>query len=65
MPFRNYSQFDTAALNVMTAAYDAVVARLQLKSDDPLTGKLAAKIANLAAEGSATWASSRNRRCLG
>ena len=35
----------------MTAAYDAVVARLQLKSNDPLTGKLAAKIANLAAEG--------------
>jgi hypothetical protein len=51
MPFRNYSQFDSAALKVMTAAYDAVVARLQLKSDDPLTGKLAAKIASLAAEG--------------
>ena len=51
MPFRNYTQFDTATLNVMTAAYDAAVARLQLKSDNPLTGKLAAKIASLAAEG--------------
>jgi len=51
MPFRNYTQFDSAALKAMTAAYDAVVARLQLKSNDPLTGKLAAKIANLAAEG--------------
>ena len=51
MPFRNYSQFDSATLNVMTAAYDAVVARLQLKNNDPLTGKLAAKIASLAAEG--------------
>ena len=48
MPFRNYTQFDSAALKAMTTAYDAVVARLRLKSDDPLTGKLAAKIANLA-----------------
>lgn len=50
MPFRNYTQFDSAALNVMTAAYDAAVARLQLNSDNPLTGKLAAKIASRAAE---------------
>jgi hypothetical protein len=51
MPFRNYTQFDSAALKIMTAAYDAAVARLKIKSDNPLTGKLAAKIASLAAEG--------------
>jgi hypothetical protein len=51
MPFRNYSQFDSATLKKMTAAYVAVVERLDLKSDNPLTGKLAAKIAALAAEG--------------
>jgi len=35
----------------MTAAYDATVAKLNLKSVDPRTGKIAAKIAALAAEG--------------
>lgn len=51
MPFRNYTQFDGEALFKMRAAYDAVVARLRIKSDDPRTSKLAAKIAALAAEG--------------
>ena len=51
MPFRNYTQFDTATLDVMAAAYDAVVKRLDLKSDNPLTSKLASKIAAIAAEG--------------
>ena len=51
MPFRNYSQFDSETLKKMTAAYDAVVQRLGLQSDNPLTGKLAAKIAALAADG--------------
>jgi hypothetical protein len=51
MQFRNYTQFDTEMLQAMTAAYDAVVARLNLKSDNPLTGKLAAKIVALASEG--------------
>jgi hypothetical protein len=51
MPFRNYTQFDSGTLDIMKSAYDAVVRRLNLNSDDPLTGKLAAKIAALAAEG--------------
>jgi len=51
MPFRAYTQFDTATLEVMRQAYDAVVARRNLKSTDPLTGKLAATIAQLAAAG--------------
>ena len=51
MPFRNYTQFDGATLDKMREAYDAVVRRLALKSDDPRTGRLAAKIAALAAEG--------------
>jgi len=51
MPFRNYNQFDSATLEKMKAAYDAIVQRLDLKSDNPLTGTLAAKIAALAAEG--------------
>jgi hypothetical protein len=51
MPFRNYTQFDGDALFKMRAAYDAVVARLNLKSGDPRTSRLAAQIAALAAEG--------------
>ena len=51
MPFRDYTQFDSATLEKMRLAYDAVIARLNIKSDDPRTGKLAAKIAALAAEG--------------
>jgi hypothetical protein len=51
MPFRDFTQFDAATLQVMTAAYDAVVARLGIKKDDPLTGKLAAKIVELVIAG--------------
>jgi hypothetical protein len=51
MPFRDYTQFDAATLDKMAAAYDAVVKRLDIKSDNPLTGTLAARIAALAAEG--------------
>ena len=51
MPFRNYTQFDTATLDIMQKAYDAVVARRNLASTDPRTGKLAAKIAELVAAG--------------
>jgi hypothetical protein len=65
MPFRNYSQFDSAALDVMTAAYDAVVARLQLKNDDPLTANWRQRLPTSPLKGSATWASSLNRRCWG
>jgi hypothetical protein len=51
MPFRNYTQFDSATLDIMGAAYDAAVKRLGITSDNPLTSKLAAKIAALASEG--------------
>jgi hypothetical protein len=50
MPFRNYTHFNGETLDKMAAAYDAVVKRLDLKTDNPLTSKLAAKIAALAAE---------------
>jgi hypothetical protein len=51
MPLRDYAHFDGDTLARMRAAYDAVVARLDLKSDDPRTSNLAAIIAALAAEG--------------
>jgi len=51
MPFHSYNQFDSATLDIMAAAYDAAVERLAIKSDNPLTSMLAAKIAALAAEG--------------
>jgi hypothetical protein len=51
MPFRDYTQFDSATLQKMTSACDAVITRLDIKSDDPRTGRLAVKIAALAAEG--------------
>jgi hypothetical protein len=51
MPFRDYTQFDSATLDKMAKAYDAVVSRLNIKSDDPRTSRLAAKIATLAAAG--------------
>ena len=38
-------------LRNMTAAYDTAIAKLNIKSPDPLTGKLAAAIAAVAAEG--------------
>jgi hypothetical protein len=50
MPFRDYKQFDSATLDIMAAAYDAVVLRLGIKGSDPRTRKIAAKIAGLAAE---------------
>ena len=51
MPFRNYPQFDTETLKVMTTAYDAVAARLKLVPDDPRSGKLASMIVQLAKAG--------------
>jgi ABC-type amino acid transport substrate-binding protein len=51
MPFRSYAGFNAEMLRNMTAAYDSAVAKLQIKSDDPLTSKLAAAIAALAADG--------------
>lgn len=51
VPFRDYSGFNAATLQIMTAAYDAAVAKLNIKSSDPRTSQLAAAIAALAAEG--------------
>jgi hypothetical protein len=51
MPFRDFSGFDLETVKVMTEAYDSVVARLQLKPDDPRTGKLATIIVQLAKAG--------------
>jgi len=51
MPFHSYRQFDTATLDIMRQAYDAVVTRRNLASTDPRTGKLAATIAELVAAG--------------
>jgi hypothetical protein len=51
MPFRTVTDLDVQTLRTMTAAYDAVVARLNMKSDDPRTGPLAAKIVMLARTG--------------
>jgi hypothetical protein len=51
MPFHNYSGFNDAMLKAMTAAYDKAVARLGIEPSDPLTSKLAARIAALASEG--------------
>jgi hypothetical protein len=51
MPFRDYSDFNDAALNAMTAAYDAVISKLDINSADPTTSNLAAIIAALASEG--------------
>ena len=51
MPFRDYPQFDGELLKAMTDAYDAVVARLRLRPDDPRTGKLASMIVQLAKAG--------------
>lgn len=51
MPFRNYDGFNTETLRIMTVAYDAAIARLSIKSDNPLTSELAAKIVALVANG--------------
>jgi hypothetical protein len=51
MPFRRETQFTTAHIQEMTAAYDSVVAKLKLKPDDPRRGKLATLIVQLAKAG--------------
>ena len=51
VPFRDYSGFNAATLQAMTAAYDDAIAKLNIKGADPRTGLLAAEIAALAAEG--------------
>ena len=51
MPFRNDTQFTTANVQEMTAAYDSVVAKLKLTPDDPRRGRLATIIVQLANAG--------------
>lgn len=51
MPFRNEKQFTSADVQAMTAAYDAVVAKLKLTPEDPRRGKLVALIVQLAKAG--------------
>lgn len=51
MPFRDYSGFDAATLKVMTAAYDAAIAKLGIENTDPRTSNIAARIAAMASEG--------------
>jgi hypothetical protein len=51
VPFRDYSGFSAETLRNMTAAYDTAIAKLNIKSSDPLTGKLAAAIVAVASEG--------------
>lgn len=52
MPFRKYHpEFDLETVKMMTKAYDLVVAQLQLKPEDPRTGKLATLIVQLAKAG--------------
>jgi hypothetical protein len=51
VPFRNYSQFNTDALVIMTDAYDAAVAKLGIQPTDPRTAELASKIVTLFTQG--------------
>jgi hypothetical protein len=51
VPFSGHTEFDLRTLPAMTAAYDAVVARLNIKSNDPITSRLAAKIVALVKAG--------------
>ena len=51
MPFRQHTDFDSETLQLMTAAYDTVVARLNIKPEDPRTSKLATLIVQLVKAG--------------
>jgi hypothetical protein len=51
MPFRNYHQFDTATVRLMTEAYDAALLHLGISGADPMSGEIAAAIAMLADSG--------------
>jgi hypothetical protein len=48
MPFRNYRQFDTETVSLMTEAYDAALLQLGISGTDPMSGEIAAQIAMLA-----------------
>ena len=51
MPFRDFTGFNLATLRIMTAAYDTAIARLGIKTTDPMTSALALKIVALAKAG--------------
>jgi hypothetical protein len=51
MPFRNETQFTSADIQEMAAAYDSVVTKLKLKPEDPRRGKLVSLIVQLAKAG--------------
>jgi hypothetical protein len=51
VPFRDYSGFNDETLKIMTAAYDAAIAKLGINASDPLTSNIAARIAAMTSEG--------------
>jgi hypothetical protein len=52
MPFRNYTkEFTPATLDMMTAAYDALMRELGITSSDPRSGQLAITIAHIVRAG--------------
>jgi hypothetical protein len=51
MPFRNYHQFDSATVRLMTEACDAALLQLGITGTDPMSGEIAAEIALLADAG--------------
>ena len=51
MPFRAYSEFNSQTLDVMAAAYDALVRELGIAAADPRSSKLAMKIVEMVRTG--------------
>jgi hypothetical protein len=51
LPFSQYKDFNPKAMEAMTAAYDAVIAKLEIPKTDPRTSQIAAKIVSLASKG--------------
>jgi hypothetical protein len=63
MPFSGYKQFNSGALQIMTDAYDAVIARLAIPPSDPRTAEIAAHIVALASEGETDAARLCDKAC--
>jgi hypothetical protein len=51
VPFGDYKEFTPETLRVMSAAYDAALAKLDISHPDPRTSKIASKIVALIYEG--------------
>ena len=51
MPFRDYSGFNADTIKIMTAAFDAAIAKLGIETTDPRTSNIAARIAAMTSEG--------------